>query len=718
MNTAECGISDVGCRMSNADSRASVLVAGVLRSAWRKPERLSVSRWAAKNRRICDNGAAEPGDWSNERVPFLAAPMDAYSDSKIRKVVVKKAEQVGGTEVLFNFLLSLVDQDPGPALWLWPTKELAGDVCRERLIPTFRGCAAIANRFTDRKQDVQTLKMAFDRMTLRLAGSNSESGYESFPYRFVLVDELDRCPRHIVDAVIGRTTTFEGREKIGLNGRPDLEGYGIDAEYAASDQREYMVPCPRCGVYHIRTWQQVKWEGGLEADESVVAETAWFRCPACDGSIHGYENAWQLARGVWCPKGMAVTECDIKTGTPGTLVGTPERVAGGQVAAGFWIRGLLNPFKRNVYGFVAAEFVKNKGQATREWVTRRLGEAWKEAGYKVEAHELSRLCIAIEDSSGEGYKRGVAPFISPDRCVLGITAGCDVQKDRIFVEVLGWGRQGEETWLIEHRELPRQVGDGLEHLWPFLLQKWPVVDLKGGRIIREMGITAAGVDSGAFTREVYNQTRMRQWGRWPNGIRGPQVWATKGHFASEHAKANESTYTWSWPEHKAPPGVKTIGSGGVKTGAGLLVMALHTFKTEVYHQLRNSMRAMAQAEKFKAGLALKDGEFAAVKKWHFAEDTSPAYFAQLAAEQMNRKMVAGHMVDSWSLRPGVTDNHYLDCRVINLAIAAARGVRMLGADADARPAASGAQQAARTAGAAGGRVERRAGGWWSGMRRK
>jgi phage terminase large subunit GpA-like protein len=89
--------------------------------------------------------------------------------------------------------------------------------------------------------------------------------------------------------------------------------------------------------------------------------------------------------------------------------------------------------------------------------------------------------------------------------VLALTAGADVQKDRIEVTVFGWGI-AEECWGIEHRTLygdPEKL-EIWQELDDFLNKKWRA---KNGTIMR---INCAAIDSGWSTRNVYAFTKPRQ----------------------------------------------------------------------------------------------------------------------------------------------------------------------------------------------------------------
>jgi len=68
-----------------------------------------------------------------------------------------------------------------------------------------------------------------------------------------------------------------------------------------------------------------------------------------------------------------------------------------------------------------------------------LGETWAEQG---EAPEWQRLYDHRED-----YRIGTVP-----KAGLFLTAGVDIQKDRIEVEVVAWGR-GKESWSVDYQVL-------------------------------------------------------------------------------------------------------------------------------------------------------------------------------------------------------------------------------------------------------------------------
>jgi phage terminase large subunit GpA-like protein len=131
-----------------------------------------------------------------------------------------------------------------------------------------------------------------------------------------------------------------------------------------------------------------------------------------------------------------------------------------------------------------------------------MGETWTLLG---EAPDWKRLYDRREQ-----YKIGTVP-----RGGAFLTAGADVQKDRIEVEVVAWGR-GKESWSVDYRvfegDTSRQaVWDKLSALLNETYEHASSV---------QMPILQLAVDSGYATTEVY------EWARHQGGrvvvIRGDQ----------------------------------------------------------------------------------------------------------------------------------------------------------------------------------------------------
>lgn len=124
-----------------------------------------------------------------------------------------------------------------------------------------------------------------------------------------------------------------------------------------------------------------------------------------------------------------------------------------------------------------------------------LGETWAQQG---EAPEWQRLY-----DRRETYKLGTVPAGA-----LFLTAGADVQKDRIEVQIVGWGR-GKESWLVDYVVLDGNAS--LPEVWKRLTAMLHTTyPHQSGAILVIMRMA---VDSGFATQEVYVWARTQSPGR-------------------------------------------------------------------------------------------------------------------------------------------------------------------------------------------------------------
>lgn len=487
------------------------------------PPQLTVSQWA-DGCRVLGNTSPEPGPWRTDRTPYLREIMDALSPSSdCERVVFMKSAQVGGTEVLLNACGYLMHHAPAPILLVQPTVEMAKRFSKQRLDDLIESTPVLRGRVKDprsRDSGNTVLMKEFSGGVLILTGANSAVGLRSLPAKYVLADELDAWPADAdgegdpLHLAVKRTAAYGTQRKILAVSTPTIEGVSrIEALYRVSDQRRYFVPCPRCAHYQVLAWQNVVWDEGRP-------ETARYRCESCAGLIENWQKTEMLARGEWRPT-----------------------AAGDGRTRGYHISALYAPVGWPSWAELARDFVEAK--KTREtlqvWINTTLGETWKdEAAVPLEADVLyqRREPFAAEVPAGV--------------CLL--TAGADVQADRIELEVVGWGA-GEESWSIGYFVLHGDTGQ--PEVWSdldrLLLRQWRH---ESGL---QLTIAAACIDAGFETETVLDFARPR---------RGRRIWAVKGQ--SGFGKP-------LWP--------RRASTGGKHRGE-LYLIGADTAKEKVYARLR------------------------------------------------------------------------------------------------------------------------------------
>jgi phage terminase large subunit GpA-like protein len=462
------------------DAQASLqaVITGAMQTL-KPPPRLSVGEWADRERRLSSEASAAAGRWVTSRAEYQRGIMDAISDPRLRDIVVMAGAQVGKTEMLLNVIGFHIHHDPSPILLVQPTLEMAQAFSKDRLAPMLRDTPALKGSVKDpRSRDANntTTHKVFTGGHISLVGSNSAAGLASRPIRVVLCDEVDRYPPSAgsegspILLARKRSATFHNRKMVMVSTPTNKGASMIESQYEESDKRQYFVPCEDCGTVQTLKWSNVKWE-------KDKPETAYYACEACGSVWDDAKRNRSVRKGEW------VATADF-TGV-----------------AGFHINGLYSPWTMLADAVRDFLIAKKAPDTLRVFVNTFLAETWEDQGETVGD-------IRFEDRE-EDFGASI-----PDDIVV-ITAGIDVQDDRLELELVGWGRD-EESWSLDYKTL---YGDpSTPHLWNDLdnILKASYTTESG----RQLGIRAACVDSGGhYTQAVYNFVRPRE---------GRRIFAIKG----------------------------------------------------------------------------------------------------------------------------------------------------------------------------------------------
>jgi len=139
----------------------------VVHNILQKTEELTVSQWAEKYR-VLDESSNISGRWSNDVTPYLIGIMNTLNDDYIREVYLCKGSQLGGTEVMINMLMYIIDRSPAPTMIVYPSDDLAKDVSNDKLKPAFRLATQIKRLFLENSS--KELRLKFKTMVLYLRG--------------------------------------------------------------------------------------------------------------------------------------------------------------------------------------------------------------------------------------------------------------------------------------------------------------------------------------------------------------------------------------------------------------------------------------------------------------------------------------------------------------------------------------------------------------------
>lgn len=500
---------------------------------WEPKRPLSISQWAAARRWLTSKSSAEPGRWTNERIPFLAAIMDALDPTHPAPLVVfVKSSQVGGSECGLNWIGRTIDQAPGSFLSLFPTDKVGRKWVRTRLdsmiatTPALRAKVPLGRK-ANSGNTLSEKHYPGGVLYTGSAGIPDDVASISVPY--LLLEEVDRMPVALedegdpIELALRRVTTFP-RSKVFMNSTPTTaETSRIWPAWLASTMDRYYVPCPHCGHFQFLRFAQLKWAEGKPESAGYVCE----ECAAISEERHKTE---MLAAGEW-----RATHADRE-----------------HVAKGFHVNGLYTPIGLgDSWAKHAAAWDRAQGRQSRIQVffNTRMGEVHKGERVKVEWEQVQ--------ARAEPYKLRTIP-----RGVLLLTSGTDVQADRLETQILGHGRNEQITVL----DYIVQYGDTTR------TEVWDLLDEYLARTIAnsfgiEMRLSCSLIDSGYLPDIVLGFTRTRK-------SRG--IFASRGSTVATKQPIGRPSY----------PDTKRRGKVDARTGVERYEVGVSVLKHWLFELLR------------------------------------------------------------------------------------------------------------------------------------
>ena len=451
------------------------------------PDDLTVSEWAAKYRKLSAEASAEVGAWRNERTPYLVEVMDAFTDPKVRHIVMVASSQIGKTEAELNMIGYIIDEDPGSILFIHPTVGDAKEFSKLRVAPMIRDTIPLKRKVHDsaRRDSRNTItQKAYPGGILTLCGSTEAHALASKPIRYVFGDERDRWATSAGTEgdpwglAMARQKTFYNAKAVEVSTPTIKNASAIEAAYADGTMERWKTMCPHCKEYHEIKWADIR----FEHDEKIIAKRKTFKvreiyyvCPECGGISTEFEMKRQPS--MWVPENPDAYEHGTRS---------------------FWLNAFVSQWAS--WESIALEYLKAIGNTTMLQVVYNtsFGELWEDRG---DLENEDSLLARREDY---GANENGEPVEVPEG-VLVLTCGVDTQDDRLEYEVVGWGHFGE-SWGIrkgiimgrpDDPEVWVQLDDVIDHVYRY-------ADGVGVKI------SMTFVDEGGhFTQEVRSNTRAR-----------------------------------------------------------------------------------------------------------------------------------------------------------------------------------------------------------------
>lgn len=549
---------------------------------------LTIGEWADRYRVLSTETSAEPGKWQTSRTPYMVDIYNCLTNTETESVTIMSAAQIGKTEMLLNILGRYIHLDPCSILFVQPTVDDAKSFSKERVEPMIRDTKILREliKKANKKAEGTVQGKMFPGGFVRFVGANSPSGLASRPIRVTLLDEVDRFPQSAgmegdpVQLAERRTTTFYNKKMLRVSTPTDKSTSKIDKLFLEGSQEEWCLKCPNCGEYQAPMWDFIK-----EVDGEIVME-----CQNC-GCL-GVEKDWKKdnqAEGKWIAK-------------------FPKE----RKKRSFHLNSLASPWRTWKDIWDEYHDVKDDELRMRAFTNTVLGETF--VLHLDEILDYEALFERREDYGAELHK---------DIKVL--TAGVDVQDNRLEVKVVGWG-YGYESYVVQYRDFP---GDpGKEDVW-IQLDKFLSKRFKFDKELmkKPLPIACCLIDSGGHhTGNVY---------KYVHGKEKRNIFAIKGQGKNGVNILN---------------GFRTTTKKGVPS-INLLSLGVNALKDLIYSRL-----------------TLIDGPGAI----HFPADSTKGcgmdYFIGLTSEVKIKTLTSKGAKIEWQIIPGRKRNEPLD--LMNYATAA------------------------------------------------
>jgi phage terminase large subunit GpA-like protein len=609
-----------------------------IRFCWSPPSDLPEHLWWEKYIRL-DNTSASEGDYSTEFVPMVRWHCRQRANPRVRRIVEMVSAQSTKTQNLINSICHDVAESPMPAMFISADQDQAEEFAKKRLFPALEDCAPTKELLPKERNKRSKRLIQFNSMNLMLRGSNSRAKLQSDPVGRIYCDERREWRKGAIDLVRKRTRTFYNFLEIscGTAGKKDDE---LHLDFKEGSQTFFHFTCPKCNTSQpIRFGRnesvlhpKPRDRGGFLWDSTEITKPngQWdfekMRATVrlqCEG---------KLPDGSWC-------EAEFRNHEKLELIRTMHEVdynpaAQAKIKSAHWWAAYM-PWVD--WADIAEEFLKaviayRRGniEPMIAFITETLGEPWEERGEKPKDSELLKRC-------GHNYGQ---PYD-----LKNFTLWLPTPNDPA-AQVITCDRQGAAGGFLKY--LIRQWrpnGDSR------LIDYGRCIDnddLREIQLLRGIPDECVFLESGFQASKVYEACVKFNW----KALKGDDV----EYFTTyEDGKPRR----WPWRQTYVDPSLGKKGQGRVSE-IPLIMWSNPTYKNRLLLHI-----------------AVGDGPL-----WLLPDNVSQDYIDEVLAEERRRKEgPRGEDVFFW-FKPGGRINDYLDDELMQLVVADAGGVAVVGTIAD------------------------------------
>lgn len=390
------------------------------------PEAIACAAWCDREYKLPSESSNTSGDWQTTAVQL--AILNALGSDAIEKVDFYKSARFGGTKMLIGAAAYLLAHKRRNVGMFQPTAGDSDEFVKNEINPAIRECEPWRNALlTDSdKSPLNTLKFkSFIGCNAYYRGGHSANSFRRLTLDAVFIDELDGFNADIKKE--GDPTTLSwGRvknslfKKQGQISTPTLTDFSLIQKSAkvAEDMLVFHALCPRCFQHTPILWggKDVPWGFKWTARR---ANTVVHICNLCGEGWGNGEMEEATTLGYWKGEKGWSTRDGLAWSYMGLPSYPPRHIA-------FKAWSAYSPFSS--WSQIVEEWYDAFGDFTKmqSFTNTTLAETWNLNKDGSITADLIDSFIPIEDLS----------------TIIGITAGVDIQDDRIEVMYMGHEHYG------------------------------------------------------------------------------------------------------------------------------------------------------------------------------------------------------------------------------------------------------------------------------------
>lgn len=277
-------------------------------------------QWAEKNR-IMSSKKGNPGPFKASSTPWIKEFSEYFYNTKITRFTLVQGSQTGKTETFIGLIGYISNFTYTPLLFLGDTQENANLFVR-RLEEMCQNTAGISLK------KLSTYSFKVNNMQVDVGWLGSIAQLSSRPAENVYIDEIDKrpsLPKHgdTYTLAEARTDSFDypricagstptaGEITSSKHSKTGLIHWDKPKKYVPSriwrlfkmsSAHEFMVPCPVCNTFFSMRKSYLHWEDG--SSDIAIQESAYIKCPHCDGKIEEKHKINTIENGVLIAPGQ------------------------------------------------------------------------------------------------------------------------------------------------------------------------------------------------------------------------------------------------------------------------------------------------------------------------------------------------------------------------------------------------------------------------------